>query len=226
MPREGTIEVAADGTWTFPNGAYFFKTFSWRGERIETRVLWQQEGVWDYAVYQWEGEEASLVDLAVSHSVQLQGDEGAFEYEIPSRRQCRTCHESSDSPVLGFSSLQLDPDEQLANLIPPTNTELGAPDPLTAEVLGYMEGNCVHCHNGITEFDLSHEVALENLIDQPTRASGVEVGTRVVPGDADASVLFRVFAGESSTRMPPLGVQRRDEAMVVLLEEWIDALED
>ena len=109
--------------------------------------------------------------------------------------------------------------------MPPTNPTVDAPDERTAEVLGYLRGNCVHCHNGRTVFDLRQEVALENLIDQPTASSGVEVGIRVVPGDPEASVLLAVLDGESDTTMPPLGVQIRDESAIRKVREWIRELD-
>ena len=99
---------------------------------------------------------------------------------------------------------------------------------LTSQVLGYLVGNCTHCHNGTngaaSSFDLRPEVALRNLIDQPTASSATADGIRVVPGEPEQSVLYLAVRGGSDFEvkdMPPLGVARRDDAAIQLLRNWI-----
>lgn len=228
LPASGVVSEAADGSWLFPEGALFFKTFEWRGQRVETRVLRFADGEWHYDVYRWDGDEAFLVDLSGPTTVTLDdpdSDGETFDYEIPSLRQCRTCHEATPAIVLGFSAIQLGEGAPHLDRIPSTDAAITAPDETTREVLGYMEGNCTHCHNGRVEFDLRHEVALENLIGQSTASSGAEPGIRVVPGNPMDSLMLRFLQGSTSTDMPPLGVQRRDEAAIELVERWIVELE-
>lgn len=216
---------------------------------VETRVLRKAEDdTWDYAAYRWDsrGEGATLLPGNASTPIEVMGDDGPFQHHVPAKVECRTCHESSPHRVLGFETLQLSaplPGEdamQLATLgdqaifsdpVKPRLVE--HPDPLTVEVLGLFQGNCVHCHNGSggpsSSFDLRPEVALANTIGQPTEGSGSASGIRIVPGDPAASVLFQAFSGETNDPevklMPPLGVDVRDAASIELLRSFIFALE-
>ena len=95
-------------------------------------------------------------------------------YTVPSRNDCLACHEGAPVPVLGFTALQLSPDRDplaphaeparndhanLSNLVasgwlrnlprryagqPP---RIAAPSPTERAALGYLHGNCGHCHN-------------------------------------------------------------------------------
>jgi hypothetical protein len=165
-------------------------------------------------------------------------DGTTFEHEIPSERQCRTCHEANGAMVIGFSELQLAAAgtldalverDVLSDPVPDAPDRIEGHDAVTTAVLGYLQGNCVHCHNGIpgpaNAFDMRHRVALENLVGVMTTSSAVEPGLRVAPGAPDESVLFRLFTGASDLAMPPLGVQRRDEATADLFRTWIASLE-
>lgn len=238
--------IDADGAeWEFPENTLLFKTFLGDAGPVETRVVRTKDGAAEFAAYRWDGDEAVLLDglRGVDVVVPLEG--GSTEHEIPSTRSCEQCHESSPSPVLGFSPLQLSgakgaAQKQVERLVadgafpaaPRLDAALDRFDGDELAVLSYFVGNCVHCHNdsgGIaSSFDLSPAVALEAIIDQPTTSSASAVGIRVVPGDASASVLFQAVSGETDDpevkSMPPVGVQRRDEAAIELLRDWINGL--
>jgi mono/diheme cytochrome c family protein len=167
-------------------------------------------------------------------------------------------------PVLGFSALQLSPDrdplaphaqaprpqdENLATLarrgllrgLPPSLLDrpprIAADDATSRAALGYLHGNCGHCHNegalGGVELSLaqkaaasreSAELALASLVGHASRfrprdAAAVQ---RVVPGRPESSVLVaRLKTTNPSARMPPLGVQVADREGIGLLERWI-----
>jgi hypothetical protein len=238
LPEGATIDATDRTAWEFPIGTTFFKTFSYGDRPIETRVIHLNDSGWEFAVYAWDddGSGASLLDGALATPVEVTYDGETFDHQIPSTRQCRVCHEANDTIIIGFDELRLSAD-QLARLYedgvidgePPAEQEsISAADETTREVLGYLHGNCSHCHNG-TEgptgvFSLRHQVALENMIGRETEASGSEAGIRVVPGDPDTSVLFRAFSGASAMQMPPVGVQHRDAAAIELLRGWITEL--
>ncbi|MDD9940586.1 MAG: hypothetical protein OXU20_05945 [Myxococcales bacterium] len=231
--------------WGFPRGSVFLKTFFFGtdlSQPIETRVMRQGEQGWDYAVYAWRGDEAMRTD-GRSHRVEVEGPEGSLDHEIPGRLACRACHESSPSWILGFRELQLNHVagggeqtelERLGDLFtegtPEVPDAIEQADGETRAVLGYLEGNCVACHNGTTEgpnstYDLSHRAALDSLIDQPAMSSGTIAGTRVIPGDADNSVVILSMRGQiDADPMPPVGVQRIDDVMIDRISDWIDAL--
>ena len=241
------IDTSAPDRWQLPRGTMLFKTFSYElgpdtHRPVETRVLRLLDTGWEYSVYLWaaDGSDAHLIDLGASVVVELVDDRGvAFEHRVPSRLDCRTCHESARAPVLGFSELQLD-DATLAELdaaglrsVPsPSPERIDHPDSATRDVLGLFQGNCVHCHHGgagaSASFDLRHDVALANVIDVPTMSSASAAGIRVVPGDPGSSILFLALSGETDDPaikpMPPLGVDRRDTEGIELVRDWIESL--
>jgi hypothetical protein len=252
LPKDQTIDATLPDRYEFPVGTLIFKTFAYRTpaspERpvpVETRLLRLNDDGWELAAYAWgEGaEDAELLDLkrAQSRTVLSETSGEPFEHSIPSRLECRQCHESSASAVLGVSELQLARSGSLRDLTdalapPPSEPYRALPEhgPLTTDVLGYLVGNCTHCHNGsngaASSFDLGPEVALENLIDRPTESSATAPGIRVVPGDPENSVLYGALLGGDDAlevkAMPPLGVAERDRDAVELISNWISALKD
>jgi hypothetical protein len=227
--------------WAFPQGTLFFKTFSDREGPIETRLLRRTGDGFDYAVYQWSEsrDEAVLLDGRLNIDVQASTDEGPTPHTIPSTLTCRQCHESNATAVLGFDASQLyeeldflgDGDSVFES--PPVLPDPYAEVPAESrEAVRYFVGNCVHCHNGgrglATSFDLRPDVALANLIDQPTNSSATAPGIRVVPGQPEQSILFQAVSGETDSPdvkdMPPEGVQLRDDAAVEMLRSWIAGL--
>lgn len=174
LPPGGRIDARQIHGWVFPVGTRLWKEFAFEGRKVETRMLWRAStGAWSYATYVWNDAQTDAT-LAPAEGVR-----GAAEiapgkrHSIPSREDCRTCHENGTSPVLGFTALQLstdrDPgapnaeallpgmvtlktlvDERLFN---PARPELAARapripgDPRTRAALGYLSANCGHCHN-------------------------------------------------------------------------------
>lgn len=238
----GGARVNADSLpWTFPMGTLFFKTFSDRNGPIETRVLRRIDDDFDYAVYQWNDarDEAVLLDGRLNIDVEASTDQGTITHTIPSTLTCRQCHESSATAVLGFDSMQLYGQlDSLQDTDAVFDSEPVLADPFrdvpaeSREAVRYFVGNCVHCHNGgrglATSFDLRPEVALGNLVDQPTNSSATAPGIRVVPGQPNQSILFQAVSGETDSPdvkdMPPEGVQLRDHAAVEMLRTWIERL--
>lgn len=251
LPRGQRVDTSDAGAWEFPAGALFFKTFSYpdaaapSGERaVETRVLRRTPSGYDYATYVWDGERAALADPARPSRIAIELGGERFEHVVPARLDCRKCHESQPASVLGFDELGLHhaPGEgaptELERLreagvlaagraVP---EEIEAPDALSRDVLGYLEGNCTHCHNGgeraSAAFDLRHRVAFEQLIDRETESESLS-GLRVASGDPASSALFLALSrsgAENIQAMPPLGVERVDAGAVELFRRWIESL--
>ena len=253
LPRGARIGTSDAAAWQFPIGTAFFKTFSYpdaralSGERpVETRVLRLGQGGYDYATYVWDesGESATLADPArpLRIAVELQGEH--FEHVVPARLDCRKCHESQPASVLGFDELGLNHfpagaaatelerllEAQVLDGAPLAPDHVDAPDALSREVLGYLEGNCTHCHNGgeraSAAFDLRHPVAFEQLIDRETESEALS-GLRVASGEPQASALYLALsraAVDSIQPMPPVGVERVDAQGLDLFRRWIEGL--
>lgn len=248
LPAGATIDASDPDNYVFPLGTLIFKTFSFatpssprRNLPVETRLLRLKAGGWELAAYAWDenAEDAELLDLERSQSRDVLAPTGeVVQHVIPSRLECRQCHESSTSEVLGINELQLAKSGALTEAAPritpmPSEPFRTLPEhgPLTTAVLGYFVGNCVHCHNGTngaaSSFDLRPDVALANVIDQPTASSATADGIRVVPGSPEQSILYlglRAGPELEVKEMPPLGVAARDTSAIQLLGDWITAL--
>ena len=174
LPAGGRITARDADTWEFPVGTRLWKEFAFDGRRVETRMLWRLTAdEWSYAAYVWN---EAQTDATL---VPAEGLAGVVEvapgkrHSVPSRDDCRACHDNGGTSVLGFTALQLstdrDPAAPHAEPLQPGMTTLQtlldeglidtpqpalfarAPripgDPGTRAALGYLSANCGHCHN-------------------------------------------------------------------------------
>ncbi len=249
LPAGTSIDASDPDNYVFPLGTLIFKTFSFatpasphQSVPVETRLLRLKQDGWELAAYAWDeaASDADLLDLKRSQMREVISEDGeTVQHVIPNRLECRQCHESSTSEVLGINELQLAKSGSLSRAAPSISPAPREPyrvlpehGPLTTSMLGYFVGNCVHCHNGTSgaasSFDLRPDVALANLIAQPTASSATADGIRVVPGKPDESIAYLGVKGGPELEvkdMPPLGVALRDTATIQLFSEWITALE-
>lgn len=257
LPPGAAIDTSQRDGWVFPSGTLLLKTFSaprvidsglTQAQPIETRLLRLHEGDWQYAVYLWneDGSDAELAEIDATHAVTVEIDGERFDHIVPAKLDCRKCHESRPSPVIGLDELRLTGpyaeggSSQLALLheagllseLPAEPAHIVHEDLTTERVLEYLEGNCTHCHNGTegasSAFDLRHGVALENLVNRETEGEAI-AGIRIVPGEPESSALYlalsRAEGMDDVQAMPPVGVQRADRAALELFERWIEELE-
>jgi hypothetical protein len=175
LPPGKFIDASRPDAWQFPTGTKLWKEFS-QGRRVETRMIERRaDGSWHYATYLWneDGSDAVLAPAGKIPPLHVAAAPGA-RYDVPSRDDCRACHEGAAVPVLGASALQLSPDRDpnaahgtrpnerdvdlrglvarglLRNLPqsllakPP---RIAAASPTERAALGHLHGNCGHCHN-------------------------------------------------------------------------------
>lgn len=255
LPDGTAVDTDEPAAWRFPPDTLFFKTFTTTdpehpgGQRpVETRVVRITEDDIEYASYIWDEDGVDGVRSDLKLPVEIEVTEGGetFLHAVPNKLQCRKCHESHPTEVLGFAASQLSGDEvsrlrdEGVFTTLPTVEEVEHPEAQVREILGYFQGNCVHCHNGSdgpsSSYDLSPAVALDALIEQPTEGSASAPGIRVVPGDPDASILYQALVnnlaeeddgegGEEAKAMPPVGVQRKDAEMIETIRLWILSLD-
>jgi hypothetical protein len=175
LPPGAPIDVTNVDAWVFPAGTKFWKEFVFNGRRVETRLLWRaSEQGWVFASYKWNEEQT---DAAIAPA---DGDIGVAEiisnrrHTIPSVEECRACHDSKRTEILGFSALQLSTDrdpnaihgEPLTpgmltlktlmddGVLRPRRSDLiaqppriRADNPRARAVLGFLSTNCGMCHN-------------------------------------------------------------------------------
>jgi hypothetical protein len=181
LPDGATIDARHADAWTFPVGTKFWKEFTFGGRRVETRMLWKVTvDEWRFASYAWHEDQgdATLAPAAGLRRV-AEIAPGAF-HSIPSIDDCRACHDSGRTEILGFTALQLSTDRDpnaihgepltpgmvtLATLheqgrLQPARPELvtsppriAAASPRERAALGYLGVNCGVCHNAAGTLD-------------------------------------------------------------------------
>jgi cytochrome c553 len=175
LPEGAAIDASNLSRWDFPIGTRFWKEFSFDGHKVETRFLWRvNKDQWVFASYAWNEAqtEASLApETGIPNVAELAPGK---RHSIPSIAECRSCHDSARTEILGFDALNLSDDrdpnaphaETLTpemitlrtltedSLITPKRTELVtspprivAASPQARAALGYLSTNCGSCHN-------------------------------------------------------------------------------
>jgi hypothetical protein len=270
LPPGTAIDGSDPDAWSFPVGTRLWKEFSFGGQRVETRYLERlADGQWLYAAYAWsaDGREAPLAAQRGKRGAYPLA--GGRSHAIPGISDCKVCHQGGRSEVLGFSALQLsperDPGAPHAEPRTPAHVDLDhlldkgllvgfpkalreAPPRIVAAsaaeraALGYLHGNCGHCHNDQGSLKnvglfLRHvsgaEVppAIASTIDHPVKkpAPGLsaDAARRIEPGHPDRSALVqRVGSRYPALQMPPLGTELVDDEAVALLRRWVAEAND
>jgi hypothetical protein len=270
LPPGTAIEASDPDAWVFPVGTRFWKEFSFGERPVETRMIERlAHGQWRYVAYAWspDGREATLVPESGQRGAYDLG--GGRSHAIPSVTDCKVCHESRRTPILGFSLLQLSPDRDPAaphaEQQPAPGVDLpylvragvlvGLPDallespphvagrtPTERAVLGYMHGNCGHCHAEDAKLEnvglfLRHmsgapvEPAVASTVGQPVKDAAPgqtpDAVLRVEPGHPERSALVQRMASRwAALQMPPLGTDLVDEDALDLVRKWINDLQE
>ena len=172
LPAGTFIDASNPDDWQFPVGTRFWKEFRF-SRRAETRFIEHTAQGWKYATYVWNEDETDAPlapERGIARSVVIRD---GVRHGIPSRSDCKSCHEGSPPRILGFSALQLsadrDPNAPHAEPLPdggvtlrtliasgllrglPAHLSDGAPrieakSPTARAALGYLHGNCGYCH--------------------------------------------------------------------------------
>lgn len=249
VPPGATIDTSDMDYWVFPEGTKLWKEFVRDDTRVEIRYLHKagpDETDWKMISYVWN-EAQDRAEPTLLHVTDALGT----PHDVPSRNECRQCHERLRSRVLGFGAIQLDYDApagllDLDDVIAkgwlsdePAGVEPRFPLPGTGSeqaALGYLHVNCGTCHNPSSDVVtpdplmlLRLEVgALEQPEDTPTYQTTIDQPAgdpRIVPGDVDASKIYRKFTSDTpALRMPPLGVEIIDPTGTTTLSDWITGI--
>lgn len=262
LPPGAAIDATDPNAWDYPAGTRLWKTFGYE-RPVETRMIERlADGTWRFSAYVWDADGRDAA-LAPPEGVTLEvASAPGGRYVVPSRDDCRACHEGSSTPVLGLGLLQLSSDRDpgaphatpgtldLGTLVRlgkltglpgaalATPPRLAAATPEARAALGYLYGNCAHCHNrsrrGVpVALDLAAQWrggALDvATVEASMRgrlaryAGGAAMPAHVLtPGDPAASLLVaRMRSRDPRLQMPPLGTRSVDAAGLALVERWI-----
>jgi hypothetical protein len=268
IPDGTTIDARDPEKWVFPVGTRFWKEFAFHGRKVETRMIWRAtETEWIFVTYAWNAAQtdADLVpEEGIRNAAQIvQGR----SHSIPSRADCLSCHQSAPAPILGFNPLQLSDDrDPLApharplrpgdltlktldqyRLLSPRQYALvdhppriHAETPVERAALGYLAGNCGHCHNkrgpiASLGMELAHGqrasldgserclLTLKNVASAFVMPGQTHGRTRrLAPRNPDDSaIVYRMSSRKPSSQMPPLGTVMVDTEAVELMKRWI-----
>ena len=111
LPAGSQINVADLANWELPVGTKFWKEFSFNGRKVETRFLWQtRKNHWVFASYAWNDAQTDAELASESGVADIAEIADGKRHSIPSRQECRSCHDSSRTEILGFNALQLSDD--------------------------------------------------------------------------------------------------------------------
>lgn len=239
LPPGTSIEAADPDQWQFPPGTRLWKQFGY-ATPIETRLIERlADGSWRYAAYVWneDGTDAVLAPDSGYRRYPAMAAPGGY-YTIPSRDDCRACHEGGAVPVLGITTLQLSPlrdrlapnaerktfyDVDLLDLVARglvrnlpdeyrrTPPQVAAASPSARAALGYLHANCGHCHNAsgsLADLDL---VLAQRV--RPTAADTSEMFRSLVDVPSDYHLYGatrRVVPGDPSTSVLSLRMRSRN----------------
>lgn len=250
VPPGARIDASDPVAWDFPVGTVLVKTFTFDDVEgrsgpvaVETRLLFRRAEGWRYAVYLWnaEGTEARRLDERwAPRPLRLTDAAGrTVRHTVPGALDCEACHETHrGAPVIGIDPLNVPPALVAAGVFaaPPATVEMPARSAAEKAVMGYLVGNCAHCHHGAgggvnASFSLLPADLVANTVGRPTASSASGAGVRVVPGDPEGSALFEAvvrapapdYDGDFKP-MPPVGVDRVDPEAERLLRAWIEEL--
>lgn len=249
LPPGAFVDASQPDAWQFPLGTKLWKEFSHAGRRVETRTIERLgDGSWRYATYLWnaEGTDARLAPArGVAQWPVSQAPGG--RYQVPSRADCRACHDSAAAPVLGFSAVQLAPNDwvvqgllrQLPTWQLQQTPQIAARSDDERAALGYLHANCGHCHNR-SGAGVPLRLTLAQSAEHPERSRADTLSSLLAvsgrfrttawpqamhlidPGRPDRSTLaLRMRSRDARLQMPPLGTDVADDDGLRLVERWI-----
>ncbi len=238
LPPGETVDTSDPDDWVFPVGTRTFKEFTRDGVRVETRLNLKTSDAWAAATYLWDeaGSDATLVLKAADNI-------GGTPHDVPAATECAACHGGRGDFTLGFSAVQLDVETRATLfedgvLSDPVENALEL-DPTAADGLGYLHGNCSHCHNATrdqqpqatdcyapgerNDFDLS----LPHDLDEAAQAPAVRTARAQLGSPRDSKVLDRMSTrvqDDDRPAMPPLGTELVDAEGLAAVRALIETL--
>ncbi len=250
LPGCAKIDTSEMDRWEVPVGTKIWKEFVSGGARVETRYLHRWgPGPNDYVLqaYQWNEDATDATPVPIGGVKDANGT----LHDIPGAWECEVCHGHSPERVLGLSAIQLSHTEpgvtigwlSAAGRLTVPSWGFRVPGDATARAaLGYLHGNCAHCHNPSpravsfpTPFSLKLLTAAASVAETDAFLTAVGVATekfvhpgithRITAGDpASSGVAYRMSVRGSTDEMPALGSELVDPDGLAVITAWITTL--
>ncbi len=186
-------DPADDGRWDFPVGTVMYKTFSFDGKLVETRLFSHLDADnWVGYSYRWdEAQTEATIVGSDGAAVSFNTGKQTVSWHYPSRDDCMNCHNHAGGSTLGPETAQMNRmvggtnqiDAMAAKglfasppsapykaaLVAPYTTSLGTPAVGTTteqQARSYLHANCGFCHRpggNFANFDLRYDTTLKNM---------------------------------------------------------------
>ncbi|WP_235297482.1 SO2930 family diheme c-type cytochrome [Portibacter marinus] len=259
MPAGKQAKLKADGFFEWPEGAMLVKNFGYSKEQIgsdqliETRLLIKEADSWKAVSYKWDEKQRDAKITKVGDIIKLNLHNESFDYVIPNKNQCKSCHNHNESiDPLGFKYANLGGvDGQLqrlegkgiitvADIVPQGKTMISYRDvnqPIQDRALAYLDINCGHCHRpegpgNTSGLYLQYDETRTNHLGfcKAPVAAGKGSGGRqfdILPGSADSSILYHRMASlDPGVMMPEVGRSLVHQEGLKIVGAWINGLKD
>lgn len=213
LPAGTKIDTTDMNYWKFPVGTKVWKEFTSGTTRVETRFAMKVgtddslNASWYWASYIWDpaNTTATLFNASTGNP-----DQTGTTHDVPSRSQCRRCHQNSPGRILGFQAMSLDYHPAEAELVdlqdlvdmdllsnPPAAPAVAGGEffPLAVtdverNAYGFFHANCGGCHNPTSSvfstvvIDMRMEVTKLAAHDMPAYTTLVDKTAQLstVPG--------------------------------------------
>ncbi len=257
LPGSQKIGFRSEGAWTFPVGTVLVKHFELPhdelgSQRVETRVLLNQEDDWLGFTYRWNAAQSQANLLKVELVEEICLDDACSDrqtWTYPSPTTCLSCHTDAATRVLGLRAEQfnrpVEDENQLRSLncMEVFDNDIGVPAQYRAfatiedetagvheRVRSYLASNCAHCHRP----DNVVQADIDLRFTTPLSETGL-VGEMPIhdipdlvdpsllePGDASQSVLWHRQHVLDTSLRMAKLTRLRDDAAVDLQEDWIE----
>lgn len=255
LPSGTQINNSDLDNWNFPKGTVLWKEFSTKGQKLETRILVKKSettgrSAWDFATFKWKIDQTDA-----DYITEGARDVNGTVHDIPKLSRCFPCHTGTSDIVRGFDPIQLSFTDANANsnevylksLIKSKTFshkmneyfKIPARDEVERKALGYMHGNCGHCHNEQHGAGRNVGLLLKVKPSHKTRAdldsikTTVNVHTsfynnldyRIIPNNSvDSAIYHRLNSNQRGTMMAPIGRELIDTDGVEKIDNWINSL--
>jgi hypothetical protein len=229
-------------TWQYPIGTRLWKTFGWKGQAVEVRLLEYRETGWVAGTFIYEADGQAYLSDGYNKTVTTTDG----EYAVPSEVACYECHGGTAGKIVPLSLEEFQLGDAGLDLLRPhliqdpgVAPQVVEGDALEQSIRGALHANCSFCHNPLgrptslayVKMNLLFDVPLAETqtidkairIFQPTPGVAPSALSIIKPGSSHDSALPKAIM---EGYMPPLGIWNPDEALANDIVDWIDAWED